>query len=726
MSTNALQNPSASDYRRLLEVEWRLEKAACKNYRMFFKQAWPELEPTSSLRHNWHIDVLCDELQRQAERIAAGKKKEYDIIINIPPGSSKSTIVRRLFIPWVWTRFPGQKFITASFDKGLSLDHAVDSRTVIMSEWYKRHWGDIFQLKFDQNVKGYFKNSAAGFCLAVSVTSSSIGRRCDWTIIDDPNDPKKDEVPEQRMSVINWFSKTIYKRLNNAEIGQRLIVQQRTHENDLTGYLLANYPKDFKLFCIPGEESDDVSPPELRKYYVSGLFDPVNYSRVTLADDKKKLGPDYYGQIMQRPSPAEGGIFKKQWWRFWKPKGTPTLREIAVRVDQNIHICPCFDLPDQFDDKIISWDMGLKGNSDNNPSAGHIWGQAGPNYYLLDRSHGHYNDLQMEQEARRLKMKHPNTSRELIEDAAAGPTVIRRLQIDTSGVLGINPKGSKRNRARTMTILAESGNIYLPHPDLAPWVNQVIDEFSLFDSGDHDDDVDAATQAINHFMTNRRIFKEYNGQRKKFTIAWNELSTESKPIIAQFMERNGQSYILIALYNEVSGILRILAEAAVNNSNPEAVLPIVTSLIDSIGAKFLGLRRFSWYGNNLMFAAGCGDVAELYMMKKVFVQEVPAYNDSGAIQRVIQKLTGNKFFIHERAPAVCQEILSWSYKDTKDKVDQTEDGFCLARTVCLISEVISMNTPMVSMPKKNAAYSKERTKFLEELKNMTEKQIIYK
>ena len=56
-------------------------------------------------------------------------------------------------------------------------------------------------------------------------------------IIDDPNYPKKDEVAEQRLLAA-------YKRLNNAEYGQRVTVQQRTHENDLTGYLLANYQQE--------------------------------------------------------------------------------------------------------------------------------------------------------------------------------------------------------------------------------------------------------------------------------------------------------------------------------------------------------------------------------------------------------------------------------------------------------------------------------------------------
>lgn len=724
---NVFCNPSKTDeLDRILSLEWDLEKRLCNDYHRFFRSAWPELEPASPLRRNWHLDVLCKELQKQAERIAERRKKEYDIIINIPPGSSKSTIVRRLFIPYVWTRFPGQKFITASFDKGLSLDHAVDSRTVIQSAWYQMHWGDVFKLRFDQNVKGYFKNDFAGFCLAVSVTSSSIGRRCDWMIIDDPNDPKKDESVDQRMSVINWFTKTAYKRLNSPEIGQRVIVQQRTHEYDLTGYLLANYPGDFKLFCIPGELTDDVSPPELRQYYKDGMFDPVNYSRVTLIDDKKKLGPDYAGQILQRPAPAEGNIFKKQWWRYWKPVDMPKMRDITVRLEESTHTCPTTDLPTVFEDKIISCDFGLKGKSGNDYSVIQVWGKAGPNFYLLDQSRGHFNDLQAEQETRRLKAKYPDTSITKIEDAAAGPVVIRRMQEDTAGVVGENPKGSKRNRARPMAIYAEGGNIYLPHPDLYPWVNDFINEYSVFDAGENDDQVDTGTQAINHFIMNKRVFAEYNGAKGKFSVAWNELSSESKPIITQVMERNGTSALVLALYNQKNGILRILANCRARSSNPETIIPLVNKMIDDVGAKLLGIKKFSWYGNNLMFSAGCGDVAETYMTKRVYVQEVPAYNDSGAVMRVKERLSIGKFIIHERAGDTSQEMLSWAYKTSTETDTQKlalEPGFNLARAVCLVAEVVQTQVGLASMPKKSPAYSVARTAFLDSLKDVTDENI---
>jgi len=51
-------------------------------------------------------------------------------------------------------------------------------------------------------------------------------------------------------------------------------------------------------------------------------------------------------------------------------------------------------------------------------------------------------------------------------------------------------------RAAAVSPLIEAGNVYLPHPDYAPWIGDFIEECAAFPNGAHDDQVDAMTQAL--------------------------------------------------------------------------------------------------------------------------------------------------------------------------------------------------------------------------------------
>ena len=64
------------------------------------------------------------------------------------------------------------------------------------------------------------------------------------------------------------------------------------------------------------------------------------------------------------------------------------------------------------------------------------------------------------------------------------------------GLLPVNPEGGKIARAAAVSPLIEAGNVYLPHPDYAAWVNDFIEECAACPNGAHDDQVDAMTQVL--------------------------------------------------------------------------------------------------------------------------------------------------------------------------------------------------------------------------------------
>ena len=97
---------------------------------------------------------------------------------------------------------------------------------------------------------------------------------------------------------------------------------------------------------------------------------------------------------------------------------------------------------------------------------------------------------------RELSQKWPGTIAKLIEDKANGSAVIQMLAHEIPGILPVNPEGGKVARAAAVSPLIEAGNVYLPHPLYAPWVNDFIEECAAFPNGAHDDQVDAMTQAL--------------------------------------------------------------------------------------------------------------------------------------------------------------------------------------------------------------------------------------
>ena len=97
---------------------------------------------------------------------------------------------------------------------------------------------------------------------------------------------------------------------------------------------------------------------------------------------------------------------------------------------------------------------------------------------------------------RELSAKWPGAVAKLIEDKANGPAVIQMLAQELHGIIPVNPSGGKVARAQAIAPLVEAGNIFLPHPESAPWVNDFIEELVQFPNGAHDDQVDAMTQAI--------------------------------------------------------------------------------------------------------------------------------------------------------------------------------------------------------------------------------------
>jgi predicted phage terminase large subunit-like protein len=154
------------------------------------------------------------------------------------------------------------------------------------------------------------------------------------------------------------------------------------------------------------------------------------------------------------------------------------------------------EVPYSVDDQIQSWDCAFKDLQTSDYVVGQVWGRSGSRYFLADQIRARMDCPSTVKAVRELTARFPRTMAKLIEDKANGSAVIQMLSNEIPGILPVNPEGGKVARAAAVSPLIEAGNIYLPHPHIAPWVNDFIEECAAFPNGAHDDQVDAMTQAL--------------------------------------------------------------------------------------------------------------------------------------------------------------------------------------------------------------------------------------
>jgi predicted phage terminase large subunit-like protein len=459
----------------------------------FVRQAWPVVEPSTPFVPGWHIDAIIEHL----EAVTRGQIR--NLLINVPPRHMKSLLVSVFWPAWEWIRHPERRWLYSSYAASLSIRDSIKCRRLIESPWYQARWGDRFALTSDQNTKMRFDNSRSGYRIATSVGGTATGEGGDRIVCDDPHNVGEVASDSVRKSAVDWWDVVMSTRVNDPKTSAMVIVMQRCHQRDLSGHLLEK--GNFEHLCLPAEYEG------ARRETSIGFLDPRTQPAELLWPER--FGPSEIvslkvslgsyaaaGQLQQRPSPAGGGIFKRHWFRYYQPRGA-NLPPVSVRLPDGTHISiNAIEAPHRVDEQLQSWDCAFKDLATSDYVVGQVWGRCGSAFWLGDQVRGRMDCPATVHAVRELTQKWPGTMAKLIEDKANGSAVIQMLAHEIPGLLPVNPSGGKAARAQAISPLVEAGNIYLPHPDSAPWVNDFIEECVQFPNGAHDDQVDAMTQAI--------------------------------------------------------------------------------------------------------------------------------------------------------------------------------------------------------------------------------------
>jgi predicted phage terminase large subunit-like protein len=299
------------------------------NFYFFIQYFWQDYT-TGDFIPNWHIEKIAKELEKVAYRVAGQKPKEYDLVFNVPPGTTKTATISIFFPVWCWVNWYWMRFITASHSSPLSLESAEYSRDIVRSERFRELFPDI-DIKQDKDNKSNFrvvkkvwktKKTKAprilygGGRISSSVKSKIMGFHGDILIWDDLIDPRAAISDVERKTANDFLDHTLSQRKTNRTVSTTIGIMQRLDQDDPTAHLLETR-EDIRHICLPGEirtpeYRKQLKPKEWEKYYVDDLLDPVRLNWDILTKHVlKELGDwGYAGQVGQDPTPPGGGMFK--------------------------------------------------------------------------------------------------------------------------------------------------------------------------------------------------------------------------------------------------------------------------------------------------------------------------------------------------------------------------------------------------------------------------------
>jgi predicted phage terminase large subunit-like protein len=483
------------------ELAERRAEIQAGGLRRFVGHAWLWLEPGTPFVPNWHIDAICEHL----ELAFAGEITR--LLINIQPRVMKTLLVGVCAPVWRWTTNPETRFLTASFSRERALDPAVKSRALIATPWFQQAFGDVFRLTGDQNEKSRYMNNRTGHRIATSVGSSVTGEGGDILILDDPNSGDDAHSAAARERAKNWWGGVWSTRLNDQRTGVKIVIQQRVHEEDISGLILDSEGRledggRWVHLCLPAEYEAShpfVCPREIElpsgrkapgdpRTAEGELLWPEKLPLDALASLRDEMHGSAAGQLQQRPAPAEGAILKRHWWRYYEPEQWPAVTGT-----------------------VSYWDTTWKAKTTSDFVVGVIVGITGANRYVLRRYRGRWPLVEAAEQIKAsrewLEERMPRLGHTIyVEATANGPEIVAALRDTVPGVTTARVERDKVARAFAVTPSLEAGQVFLPgranadgtgpDPSSPAWVLELVDECASFPNGAYDDQVDAITGAL--------------------------------------------------------------------------------------------------------------------------------------------------------------------------------------------------------------------------------------
>ena len=447
---------------------------------------------------NWHHKLLCDYLDDFT------RKKIRRLMVFMPPRHGKSELVSRKLPAFLLGKNPDANIISTSYSADLAQRMNRDVQRIIDSQAYEELFPDTRLYGGNTKALGHsLRNSDffevvghRGSYRGAGVGGGITGMGGDYIIIDDPIKNREEaNSTTYRDKLWEWYTSTLYTRQERD--GSILITLTRWHEDDLAGRLLELAKKDkgadqWEILLLPAmAEKENHHPGDIRQE--GEALWKAKYPLSELLQIRATVGIyDWSAMYQQRPQPAGGTIFKREWMN-------QTYRELPANVTL-----------------IQSWDLPFKNSEASAKCAGIIMARKGAQLFFVDVVNDKMDFTTSVTAIRDMTTKWPKARAKVVEDKANGPAIIDYLGKTIPGMIPFNPKGSKEDRALSVAPYFEAGNVLFP--EFAPWKADLIDDLLRFPGTTYKDTVDATVQAILYLM--HRPISSIGGDDLSKTSYW--------------------------------------------------------------------------------------------------------------------------------------------------------------------------------------------------------------
>lgn len=461
----------------------------------FVCEFWEVIEHKRAFVPGQHIEAICEHL----EAVIDGKITR--LIVNMPPRHAKSSIISVLFRAWAWIKNPSTRFLCASYALSLATRDNVKVRRLILSSKFQAHYGHLFTLTKDQNAKIKFENDKRGASQAVSVGSSATGEGFDIGIIDDPHSIDETRSDVTREGTLEWFKDVWCTRLNDPKTSAMIVVGQRVHGQDLSGYILSGETGEHWVWlnlATEFEPSDRCVThlPDGRKFWedwreLEGeLLWPDRFPAEVVERAKRRHGPIAYAALyQQRPVPAGGNIFNIGNERLFTIDHEAGLYLLETpRGIKPVPISECWTC--------TTSDVAAKEKEQNDWTVFATWAITPMlDILLLDVKRGHWSIPEQKDQGYKVyqEFNGPNYQCLYFEDVGYQSAIGQELIIKGVPCLPFSPggQGDKVLRASAASIWQQLGKLYfLSH---VHWLADWRTELYGFPKEAHDDQVDNAS-----------------------------------------------------------------------------------------------------------------------------------------------------------------------------------------------------------------------------------------
>lgn len=406
--------------------------------------------------------------------------------------ATHNSIFSNVYWPaWEWGALDKgwYRYVAVSYSQALTIRDNRRMRQLIVSDRYQKFWGDKFTLSEDEASRIKFSNDKQGFKLASSIGGAVMGERGDRVILDDPNETRQIEDSKKIENALQFFTEVLPTRINDPKTSATVVIQQRTHERDISGHILS-HDLGYEHLMLPMEFD-----PERKCHTSIGFVDPrkndgdllfperfdVDYLEKDLKPMLRSWGGTYAesGQLQQLPSPREGGMFKKH--DFQVVDSIPTTIISMVR----------------------GWDLAASDTTRSPYTTGVKIGRgANKAYYIMDvkreRATPHNVELLLKSTS---EQDGPQCLHALPQDPgqAGKSQKVTLTALLTGHNVRFSPEtGSKIVRAVPLSAQCEGGNVYVVR---GAWNDAYINEMASFPAGKYSDQVDASSRAFSYVQS---------------------------------------------------------------------------------------------------------------------------------------------------------------------------------------------------------------------------------